>query len=187
MIRFLNDLISGFSTIKKVQGGRAYRFRYQDKPVFFDSIGMLKEFAQRINEKDVQRFELKASQRELEQNFLNPIEKSTPKVISLYTREGKELKVSRYVMKDGLHPLSLYYFETDGKVFGVFRRTYDYGSILQNLANKLASANQSQLELSKEKWLWTAQGREVLFLEKFGHTQCWYFTDVNLLDFWRQD
>ena len=187
MIQLFNKWISGFSTVKKTLGGREYRFRYQDKPVFFDAVGMLAEFAQRINEKDVQLVDLNSSQTEIESNFINPAEKSLPKVISLFSKGKKELKVSRYVMRDGLHPLSIYCFESDGEVFGVFRRTYDYGSTLQSLGKKLAALNQSQLELSKEKWLWAAKDGPILFLEKFGHTQCWFFSDRTQLDFWKEE
>jgi hypothetical protein len=187
MIQLFNKWISGFSTVKKTLGGREYRFRYQDKSVFFDAVGMLGEFAQRIKERDVQEVDLVCSQSQIESNFINPADKSLPKVISLFSKGRKELKVSRYVMRDGLHPLSIYHFESDGKVFGTFRRTYDYGSTLQSLGKKLAALNQNELELSKEKWMWATKDGPILFLEKFGHTQCWFFSDRTQLDFWKED
>jgi hypothetical protein len=99
MIQLFNKWISGFSTVKKTLGGREYRFRYQDKPVFFDAVGMLGEFAQRIKERDVQEVDLVCSQSQIESNFINPADKSLPKVISLFSKGRKELKVSRYVMR----------------------------------------------------------------------------------------
>jgi len=187
MLQLFNKWVLGFATSKKTVGGRTYRFKFRDKPVFFDAIGMLGEFKQRVNEQDIQQLELTAELTEVQSSILHPIQDLKPTTISSYSKKGQELVVSRFVLKEGLHSQTVYAFESNREFFGAFQRTYDYGSAFSKFGMKLAELNQSDLLADSDKWVWKSPGKAILFLEKFGHTQCWFFSKVSLLDFWRQD
>jgi hypothetical protein len=185
MINYFRKILTGYTTVKKNVNGKEFRYLYSGKPVFFDPLLMLREFGHRVADESVQRLKLNATSQELISNLPKTQENALPSVICIGTLNGKELKVSRFTQKDGIHPLSIYLFEMDGVLFGSFRRIYDYGTRLSDFGNKFAALNQSELDLSKEKWLWKGEQGEQLFLEKFGHSQVWHFTDLNQIPNWK--
>ncbi|RIW12186.1 hypothetical protein D0X99_19715 [Algoriphagus lacus] len=184
MFHYFRKIFTGYTTVKKNMNGTEFRYMYSGKPVFFDPLLMLREFNNRVSEESVQHLDLKTSIDVLNVSFVQPGESDLPSVICICTKNGRELKVSRFTLKDGIHPVSIYLFEENGVSFGSFRRKYDYGSKLHEAGKKLAEVNQSELDISNEKWLWKGISKECLFLEKFGHTQIWHFIDSEQVDFW---
>lgn len=182
MINYIKKLLTGYHTVKKKVNGVDAVFAYSDKPIFFDPYGMLKEFKQRSSEPLVQQFPLNISFSEQMLNFPCPSLEDQPNVICRCSQDGREFKVSRFSLKYGIYPLSFYRFELDGTLIGTFRRKYDYGSQIQKIASELASHNNSEIDADKECWLWENQLGVKVFLEKFGHSQLWSFTNSNFLD-----
>lgn len=157
-------------------------FTYSDKPIFFDPYGMLKEFKHRSAEPSVQSFDLKLPFSEQLLNFPCPGLEDQPNVICRCSQNGREFKVSRFSLKYGIYPLSFYRFELDGTLVGTFRRKYDYGSQIQKIATELASQNISAIDIDKENWLWKNHLGSSVFLEKFGHSQLWSFSNSDFLE-----
>ncbi|WP_187178024.1 hypothetical protein [Algoriphagus sp. AK58] len=185
MFNYFKKLVTGYSTVKRQLSGVECRYLYSGKPVFFDPFLMIREFMHRAEDKEVQHLPLKVPKTELVPLFSLQGEQDAPSVICTCTHRGNELKVSRFTGKDGLHPFSYYHFEMNGTSFGHFRRKYDYGAQLPELAQKLSNLNQSPLDNSRYQWFFTSTKGEQVFLEKFGHTQIWYFTDSEKLNIWR--
>jgi hypothetical protein len=183
MINYFRKILTGYTIVKKNINGVDCRFSYSGKPVFFDPVLMLKEYCNRIAEDSVQHLSLQVSSQDILSIFPNPSAEALPTVICNCVKNGQELRVSRFTSKEGAHPLSFYLFEINGMVVASFRRKYDYGSQLKEVGEKLAMANQSSLDLSKEKWLWSRGQHEKLLLEKFGHTQVWHISDFQKLEF----
>lgn len=177
MINYFNKLLTGYYAAKKKINGLELRYSYTDKPIFFDPIGMLREFSPRVSDLSVQSFEIKTPFSEPLPEFEFPDENLKPSVICECTKNGMDLKVSRFSMKDDIYPLSFYTFELDGNLIGTFRRKYDYGSQIQKTGLKLASLTSTQIDVSREKWLWKSEVGAKLFVEKFGHTQIWFFSN----------
>lgn len=59
---------------------------------------------------------------------------------------------------------------------------YDYGSHIKKIGLNLASLNQISIDPENEKWLWESKSGAQIFVEKFGHSQMWFFPDPDLLN-----
>ncbi len=184
MFNFFRKLLTGYNTVIKNMNGSDFRFMYSGKPVFFDPLQMLTEFAHRSGDQSVQVFTLSVPSDKIDLGKFRIESGDLPSVICTFSYLGKELKVSRYTQKEGIHPESRYLFESEGISFGSFCRTYDYGSQLEVLRDKIALPNQSQVDPRSEGWLWKNEKGEMLFLEKFGHSQLWKFSEPDILSFW---
>jgi hypothetical protein len=180
MINYFKKLLTGYQTASKKVHGIDLRYTYSDKPIFFDPIGMLKEFKIRVAHEEVQRLMLISPISEALFDFEFPGDDEKPSVICECPLKGMNLKVSRFSLKEGLYPISFYRFELNDEILGTFRRKYDYGSQIQNIGLKLASVTGKAIDLDLGKWLWQNNQGEQLFVEKFGHTQIWFFKNSNL-------
>lgn len=180
MINYFKKLLTGNQTAKKKVNGIDLRYTYSDKPIFFDPIGMLKEFNTRVAQDEVQQLRIISPISEILLELEFPTEEEKPSVVCECSYKGKNLKVSRYSLKDGLYPISFYRFELDDEFLGTFRRKYDYGSQIQKIGLKLAKETGMAIDLELGKWLWQNNQGEQLFVEKFGHTQIWFFKNSKL-------
>lgn len=180
MINYFKKLLTGYQTARKKVNGIDFRYTYSDKPIFFDPIGMLKEFKTRVANGDVQQLTVISpiSEALLELDFPNEEEK--PSVVCECVFKGKNLKAFRYSLKNGLYPISFYRFELDKEHLGTFRRKYDYGSQIQKIGLKISSETGQAIDLELGKWLCQYKQGEQLFVEKFGHTQIWFFKNSKL-------
>jgi hypothetical protein len=176
MINYFNKLLTGYYTAKRRVNGMDLRYSYTEKPIFFDPIGMLKEFRPRVSDLSVQRLMMRDSFSEPLEDIGFPEVGLKPSVICQCSKNGTDLKVSRFSIRDGVYPMSFYKFKVGGKLIGTFRRKYDYGSQIQKVGLKLASQTSTEIDLSKDKWLWENDLGQQLFLEKFVHTQMWFFS-----------
>lgn len=184
MINYFKRIFTGYSTVKKNINGIEYKYLYSKKPIFFDPMLMLGEFVYRAKEEVVQNMPLKISKDEILKIFTFPADKILPSVICSFESNGAVVKVSRFTSKEGGYPQSSYYFEMDGIVFSHFKRIYDYGGQLIELKNLLlVDSFESKPPVVGERWLLHGQEDQKVFLEKFGHTQIWYFTDFEKLSF----
>lgn len=183
MFNYFKKIFTGYSLEKRRMDGVDFNFFYSDKPVFFDPQGMIRELKARLNQAMPQTMLLNLPFSEPLSNLPFPEDSQKPNVICVYQKSGREVKVSRFSIKDGIYPLSFYRFELDGTLIGTFRRKYDYGSQLDTIAETLAELNNSDLDLSKGNWLWENQEGAKIYLEKFGHSQCWAFENLEFLEF----
>lgn len=181
MINYFNKLLTGYYAAKKKINGIELRYSYFEKPIFFDPIGMLKEYHARVSNESVQRMLLTASISGHLTDFEFPDENLKPSVICECSKHGMKLKVSRFSLKEGIYPMSFYSFEIDGNLIGTFKRKYDYGSQIQKIGLNIASQTSTEIDLLKEKWLWESDLGEHLFVEKFGHTQIWFFSNSDVM------
>lgn len=182
VIHYFKRFFSGQTYVDKRIGGVKFRYSYSDKPIFFDPLKMLEEFKLRSSEEFIQHLELKTSILEPFPDFVYPGEKDSPSVQCTCTKNGKELKTTRFSFKGGVYQVSFYRFELNGNLVGTFRRQYDYGSQIQNIGLKIASVTQSSIDLEKGKWLWGTETGARIFVEKFGHSQLWVFQNSDLFD-----
>lgn len=180
MINYFNKLWTGYRTTKKKVHGFYLRYTYADKPVFFDPLGMLKEFKSRVALEEVQHLAMTKPISEVLFELEYPAAKEMPSVICECNIKGKSLKVSRFSFKAGIYPISFYRFELNDELMGTFRRKYDYGSQIQNIGLRLAKETGLAVDLELGKWLCRNELGEQLFVEKFGHTQIWFFKNSKL-------
>ncbi|MDO8965713.1 hypothetical protein [Algoriphagus sp.] len=179
---YFKGFLTGRTYVTKRVAGVNFRYSYSDKPVFFDPFGMLDEFKQRSSDSSVQRIELKTSFSEPFPGFIYPVAKDSPSVQCTCSKNGQELKTTRFTFKNGIYPVSFYRFELNGNLVGTFRRQYDYGAQFQTIGLHLATIIQSAMDPEKEKWLWETESGAQIFLENFGNSQLWVFQNSELLD-----
>ena len=177
MVNLFRKFFSGYNVTRKHLNGRSYRFKYQSKPVFFDPVSMLGEFEQRAFLSSTRKLPLLLSEADLEKLLLKTSIIGQPSVVCEYEERKMRLEVSRFSFRDGMYPVSLYQFVENGELLGCFCRRYDYGAKLKSLIF-LISGDESIHEAGRnESLLWNNEPSEYLLLEKFGHTQMWYFKD----------
>lgn len=95
-----------------------------------------------------------------------------PAVVCISGSGKNELKVSRYVFKEGNYPVSQYVFEQNKAVIGVFFRIYDYGFLTRKYALTVDPDFKEENQ-SSNSWKWEARAPLWAMVEKFGHTQLW--------------
>ena len=130
MINLLRKFVTGYSTVTKEFNGRVYTFSFSDKAVFFDPLFMVKELNTRRDRVKLRKLNTSETFDSLLERCPIPPEGQKPAVICTIKLEGKELKVFRYVFKDGIYPVSQYIFYIDQQMLGQFFRIYDYGHVL---------------------------------------------------------
>lgn len=175
MINLFRKLLTGYTTVNKSFNGKDYQFLYNGKPVFFDPILMLTELQLRKNGAKKLLFSKNESFDILKSKFPQKEDFLLPSVICVSTKGKKELKVSRYVYKEGNYPVSQYLFEWNGKVVGEFFRIYDYGYLTRKYASSVDS-DFVEPDLEANCWKWEINEKDWIMVEKFGHTQLWYWT-----------
>ncbi|MFN3759907.1 MAG: hypothetical protein ACK4SF_11870 [Algoriphagus aquaeductus] len=185
MINYFKKLFSGYATARRQVSGVICRYQYAGKPVFFDPMLMLREFLHRFSTESVQKEPYTGFEEEINQFFVTPIQEVDPSVICTCEYQGRELKVFRFSLKEGTFPLSIYRFYWGGELLGQFRRKYDYGSQVSELYEELYSKYPIQQQEKWTKLLFNTQTGGLIFLEKFGHSQLWYFPDAKLFQEWR--
>lgn len=175
MINLFRKLLTGYTTVTKSFNGKDYQFLYNGKPVFFDPMLMLTELQLRKNGAKSLAFPKSDSLDKLRSKFPQKEDLLLPSVICVSTHCKKELKVSRYVYKQGNYPVSQYLFEWNGKVMGEFFRIYDYGFLTRKFAGEV-DPDFSEPDLEAGCWKWEFTDKDWIMVEKFGHTQLWYWT-----------
>jgi hypothetical protein len=172
MINLFRKLFTGYTTVTKSFNGKDYRFLYADKPVFFDPMLMLTELKLRKNEARSFPMISGATLETIATKFPQKDENLLPSVICVSNFGKNELKVSRYVFKEGNYPVSQYVFEENQSVIGIFFRIYDYGYLSRKYA---LAVDPSFLEENpnSNSWKWESTGSLWAMVEKFGHTQLW--------------
>ncbi len=175
MINLFKKLLTGYTTVSKSFNGKDYRFLYNGKPVFFDPMLMLTELQLRKNGAKNLALPKTDSLDKLRSKFPQKEDLLLPSVICVSSFGKKELKVSRYVYKEGNYPVSQYLFEFNNQVIGEFFRIYDYGYLTRKFASTVDS---DFLEPDAEAncWKWEITEKDWIMVEKFGHTQLWYWT-----------
>jgi hypothetical protein len=172
MINLFRKILTGYTTVTKSFNGKTYRFMYSDKPVFFDPELMLTELklrkaeARSIPSTPFQSIETLLTKFPQKEESLNP-------AVVCISKSGKnEMKVSRYVFKDGNYPVSQYVFERNSVVNGVFFRIYDYGFLTKKFAQSV-DPNFTEDSQTVNSWKWESHPSHWVMVEKFGHTQLW--------------
>lgn len=174
MINYFKRLLTGYTFVRKKINGVEYRYKYSGKSIFFDPLLMLKEYQHRSADSPVESISSLPSSKEWE-SIGDPLkQKDFPSVVCTCLIRGKELRVSRYTSKLGVHPISTYVFELDRTPFGSFRRIYDYGAHFPGWYQSLTSLSLVE-NSTQERFIFQVEHGGVVFLEKFGHTQVWYF------------
>jgi hypothetical protein len=175
MINLFKKLLTGYTTVTKSFNGKDYRFLYNGKPVFFDPLLMLTELQLRKNGAKHLPTPKTSSIQSLRSKFPQKEEQQLPAVVCVSSHGKNELKVSRYVYKEGNYPVSQYLFELNHQVIGEFFRIYDYGYLTRKYAVGL---DPDFLEPDPEAncWKWEFTEKEWIMVEKFGHTQLWWWT-----------
>lgn len=181
MFNYFKKLLTGYRIEKRRMDGLEFTFYYSDKPVFFNPQGMIREFKTRLVQASPQCFKLEQPIHLALKDFPSPDQSMRPNVICIGTNAGIELKVSRFSLKDGIYPMSFYRFELDGIEIGSLRRKYDYGSQIESMALGIAQLQRADLDLATGNWLWENQEGQNVYLEKFGHSQLWVFTNQDFL------
>jgi hypothetical protein len=172
MIKLLRKLITGYTSVTKSFNGKDYRFKYSGKPVFFDPMLMLGELKQRkADAKPIFTTPFRDAETLLCQ-FPQKEESLLPSVICISNSGKNELKVSRYVFKEGNYPVSQYVFEQNDKVIGMFYRIYDYGFLTRKYALTVDPDFVDE-DPNANAWKWEASAPLWAMVEKFGHTQLW--------------
>lgn len=172
MINLFRKLFTGYTTVTKSYNGKEYRFLYSDKPVFFDPMLMLSELKLRKAESKPLSTAPFSDLATLLSKFPQKEENLLPSVVCTSTSGKTELKVSRYVFKEGNYPVSQYVFEQNSQVIGVFFRIYDYGYLTRSYALAV-DPDFKEENLTVNSWKWEANAPLWAMVEKFGHTQLW--------------
>jgi hypothetical protein len=175
MINLFKKLFTGYTTVSKSFNGKDYRFLYNGKPVFFDPMLMLTELQLRKNGAKNLPFPKADYFEAFRPKFPQKEEHLLPSVVCVSSHGKKELKVSRYTYKEGNYPVSQYLFEIDKQVIGEFFRIYDYGFLTRKYATAVDSGF-SEADIDSNCWKWEANENKWIMVEKFGHTQLWYWS-----------
>ncbi|WP_026952286.1 hypothetical protein [Algoriphagus mannitolivorans] len=176
MKSYFNKLITGYSLEKKEVNGQKYLFKYRGKLTFFDPVLMIQECRYRATDSKVQTYEMIGSCSDIQKLLPKPPQASKPSVICEFKKDDQKWLVSRFALKNENRSVSHYRFEVDGEFIGGLYRIYDNGNNMLNHALKIASAQGTTLSLSAEKLIWKSKTGEEVFVEKFGHTQIWVWT-----------
>lgn len=172
MINLVRKFVTGYSTVSKNFNGKEYKFSFSNKAVFFDPLFMVKELNSRRDGVKLRKLNTSDTfDSLLERCPLQP-EGQIPAVICTIKLEGKELKVFRYVFKDGIYPVSQYIFQINQQVIGQFFRIYDYGHLVRKYALTLDDTFKEE-DPEETAWKWEADNGPMVIVEKFGHTQIW--------------
>lgn len=177
MKSYLNKLFTGYSLVKREVGGKNFQFRYKGKFTFFDPLLMIKECQYRFQNTATKTHELLVSIQKIQNLFPEITTESKPTVICEFKKGDEIWQVSRFSLKHENRKLSYYRFEVDSIFKGALYRVYDNGNFTTNYSLKIASAQNSTVSLSSENNCWTSMSGEEIFIEKFGHTQIWIWTN----------
>lgn len=176
MINRIKKLFSGYSSVTKKVNGRSYRFRYSDKPIYFDPAQMISEI-KRIEETLISK-DLGSSENfeTLQKRLPDLKENDSPTVICEFKSSDKKLSVFRFSLKVGVFPVSKYVFEEDQIVIGEFCRIYDYGAMVDFYLKSL-DPDYVENDPNVNSWKWQSSNGAWFMIEKFGHTQLWCWKD----------
>lgn len=175
MKSYLSRLFTGYSIERREGSGQKLLFKHRGKMVFFDPVLMIQEFHYRKSDSQ-QVYELQTTSGEVLGILPNLEPNHKPSVICEFEHGNRKWVVSRYSLNHENRPISHYRFEVDGNFLGALYRIYDNGNFMLNYSLKIASSQGTNISLSKEKNYWRSNSGEEVFIEKFGHTQIWVWT-----------
>ena len=175
MINLFRKILTGYS--KKVTYSNNTKITYLSNSPFslFNPINLL-------NEIELKLFN-KGSKSEINSNFLNkpisnfqeifPIKnpQARSKVTAKFNLENSYYEIQRFAIKSEGHNVSKYIIRKDGKIVGYIFRIYDHGRLTSSIIQEVSKKNGNKAMSEKDEAMWISDTNEVIFIEKFGHTQ----------------